>query len=68
MTPRVGVKTTLTTERAFSGAPGPKREPHFFVGLDDSNGLNFTEPDRCRCRELFSFRFPVFAEPLTQPE
>jgi hypothetical protein len=23
------------------GAPGPKREPHFFIGLDDSNGLYY---------------------------
>ena len=31
MTPRVGVKTTLTMERAFSGLPVPSGSPTFFV-------------------------------------
>jgi hypothetical protein len=30
MTPRVGVKTTLTMERAFSGLPVPSGSPTFF--------------------------------------
>jgi len=30
MTPRVGVKTTLTMERAFSGLPAPSGSPIFF--------------------------------------
>jgi hypothetical protein len=29
MTPRVGVKTTLTMERAFSGLPVPSGGPNF---------------------------------------
>jgi len=29
MTPRVGVKTTLTMERAFSGLPVPSGSPTF---------------------------------------
>ena len=31
MTPRVGVKTTLTTGDALLGALVPKQGPHFFV-------------------------------------
>jgi hypothetical protein len=35
MTPRVGVKTTLTMERAFSGLPVPSGSPTF-LGLINS--------------------------------
>jgi hypothetical protein len=38
MTPRVGVKTTLTMERAFSGLPVPSGSPTFF-GLIDTQSL-----------------------------
>jgi len=31
MTPRVGVQTTLTMERAFSGLPVPSGSPTFFA-------------------------------------
>ena len=31
MTPRVGVKTTLTMERAFSGLPVPSGSPTFYL-------------------------------------
>jgi hypothetical protein len=37
MTPRVGVKTTLTMERAFSGLSVPSGSPTFFVVLDVRN-------------------------------
>jgi hypothetical protein len=40
MTPRVGVKTTLTMERAFSGLPVPSGSPTFF-GADQHS---FTRP------------------------
>ena len=34
MTPRVGVKTTLTMERAFSGFPVPSGNPTFLPLID----------------------------------
>jgi hypothetical protein len=49
MTPRVGVKTTLTMERAFSGLPVPSGSPTFFT----------TDLQRSRQREHYFFRGQV---------